>query len=60
MNAYMIIAIEDNGTKTAVNLDFTEYDNACTIQEILEILCPDIGFLIYTADEWIHECEMNA
>lgn len=57
MNAYIIIAIEDNGTKNPVDMEFAEYDNACIMQEILETLCPECGFLIYTNDEWMYEVE---
>ena len=60
MNAYIIIAIDNNGTKTAIDMEFATWENACTMQEILETACEDFGFLIYTADEWVHECEMSA
>lgn len=60
MNTFVIIAFEDNGAKTPVDMEFTTYNNACIMQEVLETLCPYMGFLIYTADEWMYECENNA
>ena len=57
MNAYMIIAIADNGTKTPVDMEFTTWDAACTLQEILEEVAPEFGYLIFTADEWMYEVE---
>ena len=29
-------------------------------RSILETLYPDYGYLVYTADEWVTECERNA
>ena len=57
MNAYIIIAIDNNGTKTPIDMEFTTWENACTLQEILENACEDFGFLIFTNDEWMYECE---
>lgn len=57
MNAYMIIAIEENGKKAPVNLEFSNYNNACIMQETLETLCPALCFLVYTTDAWMYETE---
>lgn len=60
MKTYIIIAIDNNSNKTAINMEFSTWDNACTVQEALETVCDDFVFLIYTADEWMYECENNA
>ena len=57
MNTYTIIAIDNNGNKTAIDAEFATWDDACTAQEALETAHDDLGFLIYTADEWVYEME---
>jgi len=60
MNRYLIIEVNAEGKKTASLFDYETYEIACVMQEILETMYPDYGFLVYTADEWMHECEENA
>lgn len=57
---WIIIRVSNNGNKTPGGELYDNYDAACMMQEILEFQNPYTGFLIYTADEWMHECEMNA
>ena len=57
---WIIIRIGATGVKTAGGEEYADYDTACMMQEILENQNPYTGFLIYTADEWVHECEMCA
>ena len=60
MNRYTIIEIDNEGNKTASIFEYETYEIACTMQEILETLYPEYGFLVYTLDEWVTECERNA
>lgn len=57
---WIIIRISNNGNKIPGGEEYNSYDTACMMQEILEFQNPYTGFLIYTTDEWMHECEMNA
>lgn len=57
MNRYLIIEVAPEGTKAPSIFDYPDYDTACVMQEILENLYPDYGYLIYTADEWMYEVE---
>ena len=60
MNEYIIIEIDNNGNKIASAVSHKSYEAACAHQEIMEILFPEFCYLIYTADEWMYECENNA
>lgn len=61
MNEYMIIIIDNEGNKTASEFFHSNtYDGACALQELLDLLHPENAHLIYTADEWMYECENNA
>ena len=57
---WIIITITATGTKTAGGEAFNNYESAGTMQEILERQNPYKCFLVYTMDEWMHECERNA
>lgn len=57
---WIIIRIGATGIKTMGAEEYADYDTACMMQEILEEQNPYTGFLVYTTDEWMHECEMNA
>lgn len=60
MNAYIIIAIDNNGIKTAIDMECTTWENACILQEALENACGDYAYLIYSIDQWVQECERDA
>ena len=57
MNRYLIIEVNPNGELAPSIFDYPDYDTACAMQEILENLYPDYGYLVYTADEWMYEVE---
>lgn len=57
---WIIVRIGATGVKTAGHETYKTYDIACMVQETLERQNPYTGFLIYTTDEWIYECENNA
>ena len=57
MNRYLIIEVNPEGELAASCFDYADYDIACAMQEILENLYPDYGYLVYTADEWMHVVE---
>lgn len=57
---WIIVRIGATGVKTTGGQEYTSYKSACMMQEILERQNPYTGFLIYTTDEWVHECEMYA
>jgi len=57
---WIIVTITAIGTKTAGGKEFNNYESACMMQEILERQNPYECFLVYTLDEWVHECERNA
>ena len=57
---WIIIRIGSAGVKTAGGEEYKTYETACMMQEILERQNPYTSFLIYTTEEWIHECEMSA
>lgn len=57
---WIIVRIGATGNKTTGGEEYNNYDAACMMQEILEEQNPYTGFLVYTVDEWMHECEMNA
>ena len=56
MKNNMVIEFKDNGEKRALNGLYT-YDEACEVQEAMEWLHDENSYLIYTAEEWIMECE---
>lgn len=57
---WIIIYCGGTGTRTPGGIEYNNYEAACMMQEILERQNPYTGFLIYTTDEWVHECEMYA
>ena len=60
MNRYLIIEVDNEGNKKASTFDYADYDTACAVQELNEMLYPEFAYLIYTTDEWVYECENNA
>ena len=60
MNAYIISAIDNNGIKTAMDMECTTWENACILQEALENACDEFAYLIYSNDQWVQECEQGA
>lgn len=57
---WIIVRIGCTGIKTPGREEYNNYESACMMQEILEMHNPYTGFLIYTTDEWMYECENNA
>ena len=57
MSKWILIEIEDNGTKTALPTEFPTWDAACTAQEAAEEANPNKAYLILTVDEWVYEME---
>ena len=54
---WIIIRIGATGKKVPGGYLFNNYETACSMQKTLEIQNPYSAFLIYTADEWVYECE---
>lgn len=54
---WVIVRIGATGVKTTGFDEYDTYDDACMMQEILEEQNPYTGFLVYTTDEWMYECE---
>lgn len=59
MMNYLLIEVAPDGTKTPSIFEYADYDTACAWQEINETLYPEYSYLVYTADEWVYECENN-
>lgn len=60
MMNWIIVEINGEGTKRALEGEYTNYDEACEVQEALEWLHDENCYLIYTNDEWVYEGEKNA
>ena len=57
MRNWIIVEVNDNGDKMALEGEFTTWEDACRVQENLEEMNPDKCYLLYTCDEWMYECE---
>lgn len=53
---YMVIEVKFNGEKRALEGMYT-YDEACEVQEAMEILHSENSYLIYSYDQWMLESE---
>lgn len=53
---YVVIEIDFDGNKRILDGMYT-YDDACEVQESMEWLHDENSYLIYSADEWVCECE---
>ena len=53
---YVVIEIDFDGNKRILDGMYT-YDDACEVQESMEWLHDENSYLIYSADEWVYECE---
>ena len=56
MRNWMVIEVNFEGEKRALEGLYT-HDEACEVQEAMEWLHDDNCYLLYTADEWVYECE---
>ena len=54
---WILVKIEANGEKVALPTEYDKYDDASAMQEWYEDVNPYNGYLIYTTDEWVYECE---
>lgn len=53
---YMVIEVKFNGEQRALEGMYT-YDEACEVQEAMEILHSENSYLIYSYDQWMLDCE---
>ncbi len=60
MMNWIVIEINADGEKRALDGEYTNYEDACEVQEAMEWLHDENSYLIYTNDEWVYECENNA
>ena len=56
MANYMVIEVKFNGEKRALEGMYT-YEEACEVQEAMEILHGENSYLIYSYDQWMLDCE---
>ena len=57
MTSYIVIEIKDNGAKRMLDGEYTNYSDACEVQEAMEWLHDENSYLIYTLNQWVYECE---
>lgn len=57
MNNYVVIEINDKGEKRMLDGEYATWEEACEVQEAMEWLHDENGYLIYTNDEWMYEVE---
>lgn len=60
MMNWIVIEINADGEKRALDGEYANYEEACEVQEAMEWLHDENSYLIYTNDEWVYECENNA
>lgn len=52
----MVIEVKFNGEKRVLEGMYT-YEEACEVQEAMEILHSENSYLIYSYDQWMLDCE---
>lgn len=57
MEKWIVIEINFDGKKRALDGEYTAYEEACEVQEAMEWLHDENSYLIYTNDQWVYECE---
>lgn len=60
MMNWIVIEINADGEKRVLDGEYTNYEDACEVQEAMEWLHDENSYLIYTNEEWVYECENNA
>ena len=56
MRNWMVIEVSFEGAKRALEGLYT-HEEACEVQEAMEWLHDENSYLLYTAEEWVCECE---
>lgn len=57
MMNWVVVEVKSDGSKRLLDGEYLAHEDACDVQEAMEWLHDENGYLVYTADEWMHEVE---
>ena len=57
MDKWLVIEVNFNGEKRALEDEYNTYGEACEAQEAMEWMHDENSYLVYRSDDWVYECE---